>query len=353
MGNNEDISNNNNIKISVIVPVYNVEKFVEECVQSIINQTLTDIEIILINDNSKDNSNEICKELLKKDSRISLYQSEGKGVSKARNIGISVAKGEWISFVDSDDWLEENMMEELYNVACKGKSDIIMCDSYINKGEEQTINEFYYEEKIIAGKEKEELQIQAVVPIEGHYKPQGIPCGVPWAKLYNKEFILKNNLKYKTNLPRRQDMIFNLEAFEKTNEINYIQKKLYHYRKNEGSKVNRFEPNVCYEYNNILTELENFMNEYNKNELLNKSYKKIVMEYYRAYKKFYFHNQNKKTTDEKLEIYDQNLNKKEYKKILKEFPKNRKLKFLCFLFEKKLKLLLNVVSFYIRIKNIK
>ena len=329
------------VKISVVVPVYNVEKYVAECIESLMKQTLKDIEIILVNDNSKDNSNEICKQYLEKDSRISLYQSEGKGVSAARNIGIEHSNGEWISFVDSDDWLEEDMLEKLYNISTQRKSDIIMCDTFVNIGDEQKENDFYPEEKIFTGKDKDLLKVQAVKPSEGDYHPQFMACGVPWAKIYNKEFILKNKLAYKTNLPRRQDMIFNLEAFEKANEINYNKIKLYHYRKNMASKVHRFEANVCYEYNNIIGELKNYMESYSETKILEKSYNSIVVEYYRAFIKYFYSKENPKTTDEKLDVFNENLNKDEYLKILKNCS-NRKVKIIVNLLRKRRKFLLGV-----------
>ena len=100
--------------ISVVVPVYNVENYLEKCVSSITNQTYKNLEIILVNDGSKDNSGAICDDLAKNDSRIKVIHKENGGLSDARNTGINVATGEYIGFVDSDDWIERDMYEQLY-----------------------------------------------------------------------------------------------------------------------------------------------------------------------------------------------------------------------------------------------
>lgn len=113
----------NDIKISVVVPVYNVEKYIGQCLDSILGQTLKDIEIICINDGSKDNTLEILKDYAQKDSRIILIDKENEGLSKARNQGTEIASGEYISFIDSDDWIDENYLEALYNAA---KNIIVM-----------------------------------------------------------------------------------------------------------------------------------------------------------------------------------------------------------------------------------
>lgn len=114
--------------VTVIVPVYNVENYLEFCVDSLINQTLRDIEIILVDDGSPDSSGEICDILAASDERITVIHKKNGGLSSARNSGISIARGEYIGFVDSDDWVEPDMFELLYNAAKKNDADIADCD---------------------------------------------------------------------------------------------------------------------------------------------------------------------------------------------------------------------------------
>ena len=114
-------------KISIIVPVYNVEKYLKTCLDSIINQTYQNLEIILVDDGSTDNSGEICEEYRKTDSRIILIHKENEGLSMARNFGLDIASGDYISFVDSDDFIARNMMEALYNRLLETQSDMAIC----------------------------------------------------------------------------------------------------------------------------------------------------------------------------------------------------------------------------------
>ncbi|MDH0658584.1 glycosyltransferase [Empedobacter sp. GD03865] len=115
-------------KISVIVPVYNTEKYLSKCLNSILNQTLKDIEVIVVNDGSKDNSQEIIDEFVSKDSRIISIQKENGGLSDARNAGIDKAKGEFIAFIDSDDYIDLAMLEKMYELAKRDESEIVLCD---------------------------------------------------------------------------------------------------------------------------------------------------------------------------------------------------------------------------------
>ena len=116
-------------KISIIVPVYNVEKYIERCLKSLVNQTLQDIEIIIVNDGSQDKSEEIIEKYVKENhNKIKYYEKSNGGLSSARNYGIEYATGEYIAFLDSDDYVETNMYEEMYNLAKKENADMVECD---------------------------------------------------------------------------------------------------------------------------------------------------------------------------------------------------------------------------------
>ena len=115
-------------KISVIVPVYNVEQYLHRCVDSILTQSFTDFELLLINDGSKDSSGRICDEYLVKDNRVRVFHKENGGVSSARNMGLDNARGEWVTFVDSDDWIDNTMYQEMYEKVIHENADISYCD---------------------------------------------------------------------------------------------------------------------------------------------------------------------------------------------------------------------------------
>ena len=113
--------------VSIIVPVYNTEKFLHRCIDSILTQTYTDFELLLIDDGSKDSSGTICDEYAAKDVRVRVFHKENGGVSSARNMGLDNARGEWITFVDSDDWIDDNYLEALYGACIVSGSDIVFC----------------------------------------------------------------------------------------------------------------------------------------------------------------------------------------------------------------------------------
>ncbi len=115
------------MKVSIIVPVYNVEKYLKRCLDSLISQTLKDIEIICVNDGSKDNSDKILEEYARKDSRIIIINQENQGISVARNNGMDIAKGKYVGFVDSDDWVDSDFFEKLYNAAEKNNAQMAVC----------------------------------------------------------------------------------------------------------------------------------------------------------------------------------------------------------------------------------
>ena len=114
-------------EISIIVPVYKVEKYLRRCIDSIAAQTFTDWECILVDDGSPDDSGTICDEYAENDKRFRVFHQENAGVSAARNKGLDEAKGEWICFVDSDDWIEKEMLEKMYNLAVKNKAEVVVC----------------------------------------------------------------------------------------------------------------------------------------------------------------------------------------------------------------------------------
>ena len=117
--------------ISIIVPIYNVEKYLSRCINSVLSQTFPDFELLLIDDGSTDKSGYICDGYAQKDSRIKVFHIENGGVSAARNYGLDNARGEWITFVDADDWIDKDMYYKLYNEAILSEADIVICDFYI------------------------------------------------------------------------------------------------------------------------------------------------------------------------------------------------------------------------------
>ena len=214
--------------ISIIVPVYNVEKYVSKCIESILNQTYTNIELILVDDGSKDKSGQICDEYANKDNRITVIHKQNEGVSKTRNRGLEIAKGSYISFIDSDDYVENNFIEELYYLIKENNTQIAQCGFASfeeNKKEEKEVQEGETT-KIYTGK-------QMIADI---YTVLWIPNTVVWNKLYKAELVKK--IKFKENVIY-EDEFFSWKIFYAVDKIAVTEKKLYNYRKVAGSITNQ------------------------------------------------------------------------------------------------------------------
>ena len=215
-----------NSLISVIVPVYNVEKYLSKCLESIINQTYQNLEIICVDDGSTDSSPKILEEYAKKDTRIKILEQTNSGQGVARNYAINLAKGEYIMFVDSDDWLSLNACEVLLNKISLTSSDFVIFGAYLfddNKNCERIDSPYWsvdeYREIL---KRKEVFDYKDVKDII--FKRFS-----PWNKFYNASFLKANNIKFDEKL-EFEDVIFHMKSFLFADRITYCQDCLYNYR---------------------------------------------------------------------------------------------------------------------------
>lgn len=216
-------------KISIIVPVYNVEKYLENCIESILNQTFKDYELILVNDGSTDKSGEICDDYKKKDSRIRVIHKANGGLSSARNEGLNVACGQYIGFVDSDDSIHPRMYEILYDLIQKYKADISYCNY---KNTYDLINKQHEEIKFMEVSEMN--NIQAINSLYEDYI--GVKLVVAWNKLYNKD--LFNDLRYKVGRIHEDEFMAHRILY-KCNKIVYVNTEMYYYLQREGSIMSK------------------------------------------------------------------------------------------------------------------
>lgn len=225
-------------EVSIIVPVYQVEDYIDQCIQSLVCQTFNNIEIILVDDGSTDKSGEICDSWSIKDKRIKSIHTENRGVSFARNIGINEAVGHWICFVDGDDYADNQMIEIMYEQAKKSDSDIVIGD-YTSSAGSHTKVEYFFENKCKFNQvNRQELILDTVL----EKRTNITSVGVPWGKLYRTEFIKHNNLEFYIGLKRKQDIVFNIECFINANVILYIHEPIYYYRKNINSATHKYAP---------------------------------------------------------------------------------------------------------------
>ena len=208
-------------KVSVIVPVYGVENYIAKCLDSLVNQSLEKIEIIVVNDGSKDNSQQIIDKYVKKyPDKIKSYVKENGGQGSARNYGLQVSNGEYIGYVDGDDFVEKTMFEKMYNVAKKEKADIVITrDSKIT--ETGIVTDNYFFDKIDDKK------------INSFFGNMGV-CN----KIYKTNLIKKNNINFKSNV-WYEDVAFTTKVLINANKIEYcIEKPLYYYLERNGSTMN-------------------------------------------------------------------------------------------------------------------
>lgn len=247
------------IKISVVIPVYGVEKYIRQCLESIINQTYKNLEIIVVNDGTKDNSMKIVEEYLS-DERIKIINQENSGVSIARNKGIEEARGEYIAIIDSDDWLELNTFEELMKLV-ENKEDIIVFDFY--KFNETT--------QKIKKKTTTIEEFKNNIPDDKKYLISmygSESCN----KLYRREFLEKFNIKYEKML--YEDVFWKIETFLQAEKIKITGKRYYYYRNGRANSTmwktaqkdndNEFIKKQKEAYKKMIELLDNFLEKNNK-----------------------------------------------------------------------------------------
>ena len=241
------------IKVSIIVPVYNVEKYIVKCISSIVNQKLKDIEIIVVNDGTKDNSIKLIKENFT-DDRIKIFNKKNGGAASAKNYGIKKAKGEFIFFVDADDFIEECLFE-MYNKALKEKSDLVICDYYK-----------YFEDKT-----KDHISI---IPF---YDKENKKCSVismpgPVCKLVKRKIVLENNIMFLENHCFEDNAIMPYLCAV-CNSFSYIKKPYYYYLQREGSALNKKSYSKSWE--DIFSSLNNLYNRFDEGGIINEYYNEL------------------------------------------------------------------------------
>lgn len=215
--------------ISVIIPVYNAEQYLERCLKSVLSQTYINLEILLINDGSTDASQIICDKFAEKDERIRIIQKDNSGVAETRNVGILEARGEYIGFVDSDDYIKQDMFEKMLMQAKKSNSDIVMCGYYVDNSEKIQKVSMNYENRyegysnIVHGL----LKLYYGEYCNGLYSL----CN----KLIKRTVYFQNNIMFDVSLKRGEDAWFIFQCLKNSNRVDVIREPLYFYYQNNQS----------------------------------------------------------------------------------------------------------------------
>lgn len=265
--------------VSIIIPVYNVEKYLKACIESAINQDYENLEVILINDGSTDNSKKICEEYASKNTRIKFINQENLGVSVARNKGIDASSGKWIMFVDGDDYMEKSMVSVLVNQIRECNADIVITPPILEYDSRKINGVIFEKDEIFEGENKDKLLLNIICRQYGNNNSSDIGAGGPWGKIYKKDFIKNNELEFKIGLKRMQDVIFNLNAMNAASKIYYKEKYLYHYRINGSSVCLKYNPEIFNTFFDVFNEFEKFIVENKKEDSYKQAlyYKKILM----------------------------------------------------------------------------
>lgn len=235
-----------NPKISIIVPVYKAEKYIEKCINSILNQSFNNYELLLIDDGSPDNSGKICDEYAKKDSRIKVFHKKNEGVSSARQLGINQAKGEYSIHVDADDWIEAGMLNDMYNFASQTNADIVFVDYYHNNRQ--------YVSQNISNLNRYEI-LNAII--------SGELMGVLWNKLIKTQLYSIYNIRFPKGINYCEDVWVVTQLLCNSATISYLNKAYYHYMDNNQSITRNITYDIIQQRIQYVKDIKNLLLSYN------------------------------------------------------------------------------------------
>lgn len=290
--------------VSVIVPVYKVENVLHYCIDSILNQTYKNFELILVDDGSPDDSGKICDKYAKKDNRIKVIHKENGGVSSARNCGIDAAKGKYICFVDSDDYVNKNYLEILIRTKSEHPEfDNIWCYFQTVTDYDSTVG------NLIVDDNKNIYSVKDIMTLHEKWLDAGPVC-----KLYDRKTILENGLTFDSNLSLGEDLIFNFQYLDCTNgKILVIPKKLYSYvQVSDCSLSQKYYPNMFEIYKTINSAMHRFIVKWNCSEEQVKKYFNACFYKYEVVLKNTFSEKNKATKKDKIRYNNSIMKSKEF-----------------------------------------
>lgn len=225
--------------ISVIVPIYNVEKFLPKCLNSLIAQSCEDIEIILVDDGSTDACPKLCDTCAAKDSRIKVIHKENGGLISARQAGLRAAAGEYIGFVDGDDWIEPNMYEVFYKQIELHHPDMLVCEFFYSYPDKEEKSQYRLKQSLYTRAELEKNVFPTMLFYEKFYQFGVYPnC---WSKVFKKELLEKYLFQVDTRTRLGEDTAFTYPCLMDSNSLCFIEEPLYHYRINNESMTKKYD----------------------------------------------------------------------------------------------------------------
>ena len=287
-------------KISIIVPVYKVERYLRQCLDSIISQTYKNLEIILVDDGSPDNCGAICDEYAASDLRVKVIHKQNGGLCAARNDGIARATGDWIAFVDSDDWCELDYYEQMLGTTDSGKADIIFANGYFIEYSDRCKKVYIFAEpfEVCEKDSLESLTIKTIFP----GRSEEVRYGYPWDKLYRKSFLEKQQLLFDTSQKAWEDCWFNFKAFNQAKTIVVGSAAGYHYRQTFGSITRGYDPKKPEIMYNVLFAMNKYVEQHQLSGRLRAALQEIPVVVFANVLHVYFSPENTASYKEVAEV---------------------------------------------------
>lgn len=264
--------------LSIIVPIYNVEQYLHKCIQRLLNQNIVDFELLLIDDGSPDNAGKICDEYAKSDSRVKVLHKKNGGLCSARNAGLEIAKGEWVTFVDPDDWVEENYFETALN-AMKCNSDLIVCGINIVEGEKTSI---MLPVKSLCT-DKDSIQ-KSIFHLKCN-KSKFNFFGYTWNKFFKNSIIQKNHLRFIEGLNISEDEVFANEYCYYIRSLQVVDIPIYNYLIRQGGLTKRL--NSFHEFMLLATKIMTATKYYDYKPLVKLMQEEVISYKYKGIKRGY------------------------------------------------------------------
>lgn len=306
--------------VSIIIPIYNTEKYIYECLNSLINQSYSHIEIIVVDDGSTDNSLCLLKELSDKDNRLKVFSQPNQGVSAARNLALSKATGTYVMFVDADDWIDPHTIEKCLQAI--GDADVCFF-AYVREFSNRSLPKLLFPQTRHFTKEAcKQLQRRMIGPIGQELANPGMldSLGTIWGKLYRRDILDGTSFIDLKIIGTAEDSLYNCNAFRKVQKAVYINKAFYHYRKcNSGAETKKYKPQLSQQWNRLFNYMQaTVTDEISQKALQNRIALSIIG---LGLNECLSPNTLKKKTDKMAEIINQPHYKEAYQKLdLTHFP---------------------------------
>lgn len=265
-------------KISVIIPVYKVENYIEKCIDSVINQSYKNLEIILVNDGSPDNCANICNNYKLKDSRVKVIHKNNEGLGYARNTGLEVMTGDYVIFIDSDDYVDIKMVETLYNKLIDDQLDTVFCglNKVFNDGKIIKVEPYYkgvnfYDEEVV------ERVLLEMIGSKAEVREDSLLYMSVWHAIYSTKIIHENNIKFPSEREfMSEDISFHIDYLRYAKRVSYINNCLYYYRENNTSLSRSYIPNRFERQKKLYYQIDDKLKVF----LLEESYQERLQRYF-------------------------------------------------------------------------